>query len=233
MRPLLPICVLAALFLPACVNVHPRYPSDSVIWDASLVGDWRADGDDGQSVLLRIEPREVEVAATDGRINPDPHMPEVAVVPADVGDPIRQRSIQQYLLTYVTNDGVSWVLEAYLLESRGARFLAFQRTDPFIEDNAGWVLPVHLLWKIKRDGDAIRFWSPTDAVAWIPAIQWADAEDDGGDRPIPRRGAAASRGGIRVAESLDRVLEYHASHADDPTFWNTDDEMKFRRVPPP
>lgn len=223
MRPLLAICLLAAMTLSACVNVHPRYPADAVVWDPSLLGNWHAVGEDGQTITLRVDAREIVVSPDDDRINPD----DVILGHSRAG---ADHTINQYLLTYTTAGNDVWALEGYLLKARGRRFLAFQRTDPFIDDNAGWVLPVHMLWKIEHSGDHIQFWSPTDAVAWIPAIQWADAEDDGGDRPIPRRNPDNARRGIRVAESLDRVLEYHARHASDPTFWNADDQMRFQRV---
>lgn len=221
---------VATAFLGACVNVHPRYRAEAVVWDPALVGAWQAVDADGRTVALSIEPREVRVGLEDGRINPEP--PGVSRPGAGDASGVSPRTVRQYLLTYTTPDGAAWRLEGYLLQSGATRFLAFQRSDPFIEENAGWVLPVHLLWKVEQSPDVLEFWSPRDGVAWIPAIQWADAPDDGGDRPIPRVNPEGSRPGIRVAESLDRVLEYHARNADDASFWHTDQAMRFRRAVP-
>jgi hypothetical protein len=224
--------LIAALGLgcaPGCANIHPRYPASQVVWDESILGTWQATDDDGGVITLKIEARPVDVDPADARIYPDLDVPVAARAGEEALEAAPQQ-IQQYLLHYSTPDGATWTLDGYLLQANAHTFLGFQRQDPFIEENAGWVLPVHLLWKVERAPDRLVFASPNDAVAWIPAIQWADASDDGGDTPIPRRDADRPRPGIRVAESLDRVLDYHARHADDPAFWHSDGSMRFDRI---
>lgn len=215
--------------LMGCVNVHPRYHADTVVWDAGLLGQWQARDAEGRVIALSIEPREVLVDPQDQRINPDPNggsrfRRAPGDEPAEASQPV---ALRQYLLRYTTPDGTDWVLEGYLLQVEGHRFLAIQLNDEFIEQNAGWVLPVHSIWKLEQGDGELRFFSPEEPVAWIPGIEWADADGAGGTRPIqPRSGAAR---GIRIAESLDRVLAYHAAHANDPDFWHQDSSMRFHR----
>lgn len=224
------ILAAACLAGSGCLNVHPQYRTDDVVWDDTLVGEWLATGEDGKPIRLVIEPRDVEVDPQNNRINPTEGFGvRVRRGGTATEPPPPLGHMQQYLLGYRSpDDGThTWTLEGYLLRAGEHRFLAFQIHDPFIDANAGLVVPVHMLWRVEITGDSLSFWSPKDAVAWIPGIEWADAPDDGGDRPIPLR--TGSPRGIRVAESLDRVLAYHIQHADDPDFWHQDSSMLFHR----
>lgn len=226
--------IAGGVLLPGCINVHPRYPYDAVVWDESYLGTWVSTDEAGRTSTLVVEARPVRVDPVDRRLNPDDGAGERRGAGAAPGTPAPPAEISQYLLTFTGSDDESWVLEGYLLRAGEVRLLAFQRHDPFIEANAGWVVPLHFVWRVEMEGQGagdgagqtLSFAAPNRSVSWVPGIQWADAADDGGTRPIPRE--VPGRPGVRVAESLDRVLAYYVRHAGDPTFWETDG-MRFTR----
>lgn len=208
--------VLALACVGGCANIDPPYREEVIAWDPSILGEWKSTRLDDQGrpeSTLVVEAREITVR--DQRLNPG----DARLRPGD-------QRIEQYAFRW-TDHNDSWNYTAYLVESNGVRMLGVQLEDPFIRSRAPLVLPIHFLMRLDTTENTLTLTLPEEGVAWLSSVEWADAPDDGADRPIERR--KASRGSVRVAESLDRVVRYHAEHARDEAFWDADGRFEFIR----
>ncbi len=217
------VCFLAAAigaaFAIGCER-QPDYPVALLVTDDGLAGRWVQQQGMIQNVLeIRARP----VPVKDGRTM------RLASAMVD-GNPEATASAYSILVQFGEHT-VPVECSAFLIEFDGTRLLGAQVADAELDKSAmgTLVLPLHMLFKIERDGDTLTWSSLRQPIAWIPYGEWIDPPCDppaqGGDAAHPRNPNA-----LRLTNSLDRLVEVCREGVRRPDFWQAD-PMVFHREP--
>lgn len=222
-----PKSVLAALavlaLIPAC-SMEPRYKSADLVFDAGLVGTWEFQPkvEDGEkpkpAIRVEITGRQLEVA--DGRLNPDRTI-----------EPAASANAYKVVLTD-PETGKSEQLGAFLLDAGGHRLLGMQHVAGTLGPGL-FGRPLHLIRRIKREGDRVESAEPNYEIAWIPGAQPLDAPEPERSKPVPTIDDLERRkgGGTFLVFDIDRFVEVHRALASDPRFWKEEQTTIGTRVP--
>jgi len=214
--------VVALTTISGCALMSPDYPVAQLEFDETLLGEWlpardptkaRADADFNGFSRVVFETRMVEHNGT--RVNP---AWAINLLDKEKSKP----TLRQYRIVVSSeNDGEIERLqfEGYLIKFGQARLLGLQLE---VAEERGktyaplipYLLPVHFVVRVDRDGDQLQIRTPKDAiVGWIPLVRPLDAAMDAGSR------RAIDAKGLYVAETVDRLLEHYAALAENDEAW--------------
>ena len=203
--PYLPLVLCALAALSGCTDrtFDPAYPAAIVSTDAGLAGSWRAqplhaqDGPDLGAMTVTITPDRVVVI--DDRLNP-------AVRPSRGA-----HTVEAYTITLEAqaDPPLRVNMNAYRLSINGRDYLAGQVGLGQLTDTGllPFIVPLHFIARIERDGDTLKLWNNEPSIAWMPLATPLDppAAADG-PPPLPV-GAESSEHTIVITTSIDRIIE--------------------------
>jgi len=207
----LALCV--ALVLGGCNYLEPRYPAEKVVFDEGMLGEWdlRFSKGEQHGSPIRLNVREREVPVGDGRTNPE-------------FGASNETKVRAYEIVCRKDDPPArHTFHAYLLSDAGQTFLGLQ-LDPAELKNVApfpFVLPLHLIFRIDKDGDRVLIRIPdAPMVAWVPLVSgWLGGE------PVvsgPVRAPDGEMSSLILTNSIDRALEVYRERAAREKLWETD-----------
>jgi len=223
------IVALCSPWFGACHSAEPPYPASVLVFDEGLVGTWEQVRDPAkpseQPIRLTVAARKVPIV--NGRLHAEGLAPDGSLKEEAAGEGTMQRPAYRMTLT-IADPAATQTLLGIGFQKGGRRFLGLQ-VPPSRLDAAGlggWVIPVHRVIAVEREGDVLRIRVPRIEVGWIPVV---DVLDGTGPPTDTVRGLIAERAGPHVTTKFDRLLELCNEAARDPTAWE-DESIELRRV---
>ncbi len=199
----------------------PEYPRSRVVFDEGLLGRWTPVKHDGDPPpIVEVERRDVPV--TEGLLRPKQERAKGETPPAG------EEAAPAYRVEIAgAQGGEPFKMHGYLIEAGGTRFAGMQVTLSQLSRGAGhpFSIPTHVLCKIERDGDLVRFWVPKVLIAWAPDLVMLDAPEG----PPPPIDLDRVGDDVGLTLSIERLVAFCAAHADDPRLYG--EAVEFKRAP--
>ncbi|MGD9690608.1 MAG: hypothetical protein AB7K52_13060 [Phycisphaerales bacterium] len=214
----------SAAMLGGCTSAEPPYPVEVLAYDEGLVGRWEQTREPGKKqderIVLEITSREITVK--EGKVDASGMGPDGLRK-----DQEPRETRRAYMFRYETEPGKATTLMAVLFNAGGRQFAGMQIPPVQMNDAglSGWVIPVHRVVGLEREGDVLRASSGAFDVAWIPGVEILDGA--GGTKDTVKT-LTDEKAGPHVTTDIGRVIELYAEAATKDGVWRG--AIEFRRA---